>query len=507
MPCFGTRKKSKNGVGSKYETDPKLQEDFNQLKSKNEHNIHIIAAQTEELDRLRRQISEQSLHNNATNNENLVVLRLRNRQTLEALLEKEKMLQQRDNELERLREQLEAERNVQQIESMNFISRPLPEHLDEEKLSRKEKELRKRENELEVEMKRWEMERAEAVKPALSEVEEQLKELKVKNNEVLARLSERERELERFQMQPQSRRHSIMNDDEAKKFRRLTVDVENDKVALKKLKELALDLKAQKYNHQALLDSHAEAMAEKDKLLQEQQQELEKVRLAHDNATRRLERDQKQSVQKLKELHTQEMENLQLKLVDAEERAMSAVDSEVEKVLQEFEQVEHSHNMRIEELERSHKNQMSLMARDQKQQLRYLKSKQHDETKRLSWRPSSGAEQSMVTLRRTGGPGGSSRRVPALLEDARGPELTPQDKTKVQVYVSSICSNVAIKQRQEQIGHLLSAHNIKFEVIDVAASQPALQYMKRQNNGGSSRGRAKELPQVFVGGQYHGVSI
>jgi small-conductance mechanosensitive channel len=146
----------------------------------NEHNIHIIAAQTEELDRLRRQISEQSLHNNATNNENVVVLRLRNRQTLEALLEKEKMLQQRDNELERLREQLEAERNVQQIESMNFISRPLPEHLEEEKLTRKEQELRKREKELEEEMKRWEIERAEAVKPALSEVEEQLKELKIK---------------------------------------------------------------------------------------------------------------------------------------------------------------------------------------------------------------------------------------------------------------------------------------------------------------------------------------
>jgi hypothetical protein len=30
--------------------------------------------------------------------------------------------------------------------------------------------------------------------------------------------------------------------------------------------------------------------------------------------------------------------------------------------------------------------------------------------------------------------------------------------------------------------------------------------MKRQNNGGSTRGRAKELPQVFVGGQYRGVS-
>jgi glutaredoxin len=63
-----------------------------------------------------------------------------------------------------------------------------------------------------------------------------------------------------------------------------------------------------------------------------------------------------------------------------------------------------------------------------------------------------------------------------------------------------------IKQRQEHIGHLLSCNDVKFEVIDVAASQPALQYMKRQNNGGSTRGRAKELPQVFVGGQYRGVS-
>jgi hypothetical protein len=195
-------------------------------------------------------------------------------------------------------------------------------------------------------------------------------------------------------------------------------------------------------------------MAEKDKLLQEQQEELEKVKIFHENATERLERNQKQSLAKLKELHMQEMEKLQLKLIDVEERAKSAVDNEVEKVLQEFEQAEYTHSMRIEELERSHKNQKSLMARDQKQQLRFLKNKQHDETKRLSWRPSSGAEQSMVTLRRTGGPGGSSRRVPALLEDARGPDLTPQDKSKVQVYVSSVCSNVTVSTSKKRAGQV-----------------------------------------------------
>lgn len=34
----------------------------------------------------------------------------------------------------------------------------------------------------------------------------------------------------------------------------------------------------------------------------------------------------------------------------------------------------------------------------------------------------------------------------------------------------------------------------------------ALQYMKRSNNNGSLEGRAKEVPQLFVGGEFRGVS-
>lgn len=59
----------------------------------------------------------------------------------------------------------------------------------------------------------------------------------------MARLADRERELERLQMQPKQRRHSIMNDEQIKKFHRLTVDVENDTFTLKNLQELATDLK------------------------------------------------------------------------------------------------------------------------------------------------------------------------------------------------------------------------------------------------------------------------
>src|ERR1700710_571553 len=71
----------------------------------------------------------------------------------------------------------------------------------------------------------------------------------------MARLAERERELERFQMQPKSRRHSIMNDEQLKKFHRLTVDVENDKITLRKLQELATDLKVCKLRHLSLLQT------------------------------------------------------------------------------------------------------------------------------------------------------------------------------------------------------------------------------------------------------------
>lgn len=53
---------------------------------------------------------------------------------------------------------------------------------------------------------------------------------------------------------------------------------------------------------------------------------------------------------------------------------------------------------------------------------------------------------------------------------------------------------------------LLKAENIEYEVVDVAASEAALQHMKRCNNNGSSEGRAKEVPQIFVGGEYRGVS-
>jgi glutaredoxin len=54
---------------------------------------------------------------------------------------------------------------------------------------------------------------------------------------------------------------------------------------------------------------------------------------------------------------------------------------------------------------------------------------------------------------------------------------------------------------------LLVINQVNYELIDVASSEKALQHMKRQNNNGNSDGRAKEVPQVFVGGEYRGVCL
>jgi glutaredoxin len=54
---------------------------------------------------------------------------------------------------------------------------------------------------------------------------------------------------------------------------------------------------------------------------------------------------------------------------------------------------------------------------------------------------------------------------------------------------------------------LLETNKIKFSLVDVAQSEAARQYAKKANNNGKSEGRVKEFPQVYVGGEYRGVSF
>jgi glutaredoxin len=50
-----------------------------------------------------------------------------------------------------------------------------------------------------------------------------------------------------------------------------------------------------------------------------------------------------------------------------------------------------------------------------------------------------------------------------------------------------------------RIEQVLKQRKIDFSFVDVAADEDALKYMKRKNRG------EKELPQIFVDGEYKGV--
>ncbi|CAG8822885.1 7728_t:CDS:1, partial [Racocetra fulgida] len=55
-----------------------------------------------------------------------------------------------------------------------------------------------------------------------------------------------------------------------------------------------------------------------------------------------------------------------------------------------------------------------------------------------------------------------------------------------------------VKQNQTSIESILNSNKIPYTFIDVAADQDQLNYMKRKNRG------VKELPQIFVDGEYKG---
>ncbi|RHZ62406.1 hypothetical protein Glove_340g13 [Diversispora epigaea] len=73
------------------------------------------------------------------------------------------------------------------------------------------------------------------------------------------------------------------------------------------------------------------------------------------------------------------------------------------------------------------------------------------------------------------------------------------EKSKVEIYGSSVAGNIFVKKNQESIEFILKANKIDFSFVDVAADDDQLKYMKRKNRG------EKELPQIFVGGEYKGL--
>ncbi|KAI8584743.1 hypothetical protein K450DRAFT_217813 [Umbelopsis ramanniana AG] len=491
-----------------------MREDFDALKHKNDENLELIAQQNAELEQLRQKLQVQASEStpSAAPAEDIV----QNEVVQKLLSEKEELLRGKEMELEQLRQHMDqlelAQKEVPSI-VVNDGQGDVPTHDEEiqkllsekeQLLASKEQLLASKERELEEMRHKYEIEIAEAAKPALAEVQEQLELLKSQNTEAASRLLEKESELNELREELEKSRHTNKADEEQeKRLRRLTVDLENEKLTMKKLEELNAQLEAQKVAHEETLRSHSETLAQKDKLLEQHAQALQELQAQHEAAFGDLQKKQEEQAYNIKDQHTNEMRELKERLTKAELGRNATVDDELERLLHEFEEAEHAHTVELANLEQSHHSQLSNLRESQQAQLQGLKNSQFP--KNSNWRlmPTDAvswpAPQPLSILRKTGGPRQRERKVVA---DDDGPDVYPQDPKKVQVYISSVSGNVNIKKNQEEIIQLLSTNEVKYELIDVASSEKALQHMKRQN--GTSDGRAKEVPQVFVGGEYRG---
>ncbi|KAI7861029.1 SH3-binding, glutamic acid-rich protein-domain-containing protein [Circinella umbellata] len=476
-----------------------MREEFDDLKLKHNENLEVIAKQKAELELLKQQLLEQKPPSTPTAEEQprsslelkssisqleLDTLQAQNEENITKLQDKEQQLEQREKELEDLRERLQAEKNVPDI----VIK-------DEDELAERERALEEKEQALKNEREKWETEKSQN---NIDGAVEQLEKLKLENEEAVRSLASKEKELETLRTQIQ--------------------EGEQDNGQLEQIEKLNKQLEAQKLAHEESLRRHEEAMAEKEKLLAEQKQASDILQESHEDELRKLKTGQTGSILTLKQRHKKDMLELQTRLEEAETKVKNnsnanMMDDEIERILHEFEQAEHSHAVQIETMQQSHQSELTDLQQDHVAQLRSLKKVQDQSregwtsrylpTAAVSWP----APRPMSVLKKTNGPRPTqspSQRIMNAAKDDSGPILIPLDTKKVQVYISTVSGNAVIKRKQDEIQQLLKANDIKFELVDVAASEAALQHMKRCNNNGLNDGRAKEVPQLFVGGEYRG---
>ncbi|KAI7870427.1 hypothetical protein BDF14DRAFT_1774199 [Spinellus fusiger] len=465
-----------------------IRQEYNALKSKNSQHLDVIARQSVELEQLRHQLDESQRKNSigepsadiVANKQMLAEMEARNKEIMGALALKEHILEQKQNEINNLLERIEEDSDEENDEEQRS-------DLLEQKLAEKDRLLRDKEGQLEEWKRQWQSERAELVKPALEEVTLQMNQLRRTNEEVVKRLEEKENELAELRAQINRRdripREESKDQERQKRVNRLTMDLESDRILIHKLDELNHQLEAQKQKHEAILQVHAEAMAEKDQTIIQHQKTLQDIKASHGHAMNTLEREQKQTIASLEKRHADDIEKLRDRLNVTEKHAKNNMNDEVEKLLQEFEQSEHNHSVQLAHLQKSHQEQVSILKQDQQAELRDLLEAPKDET----------SHKPVIA---------SKLKWSGMLQKEAPLNLTPRDPSLVQVYVSSVSNNRTIKRNQEDLQNKLKAHQIIYEIMDVAQSEQALQHMRRQSS--MMGGRAKPLPQVFVGGDYRG---
>ncbi|KAL0078850.1 SH3-binding, glutamic acid-rich protein-domain-containing protein [Phycomyces blakesleeanus] len=416
----------------------------------------------------------------------LAALQAQKDESAQLLQEKEDQLKERELEIEKLRVLLEQE-EAREREDVPTLVVSQPDE-SEALLAEMERELAAKQAALEQERKAWEEERktlSEAQLPN-EQVSLELEQLRLKNEEALRLLESKEKELETIRNQ--------------------TTDAEPSN--LQEIEELQRKLEAQKQAHEESLRLHEMAIEEKERLMAVQKEEFEKLDEEHMDEIRKLKTSKNTSIIAIKLRHKKDMSDLQKRLAEAE-NAVSAdpaaqLNDEIERILNEFEQAEHNHTAEIKSLEETHQSELENLEVNHVSKLRSFKNTNANgwtsrflPTEAVSWpKPST-----LPPLRKTTGP---TTKPKFIVSGTSGPILLPLDNKKIQVYYSSVSGNPVIKKNQESIQQLLGGKSLEFEMIDVASSEAALKHMKLANNNGSTVGRAKEVPQLFVGGEYRG---
>ncbi|CAO3636193.1 unnamed protein product [Cunninghamella blakesleeana] len=508
--------RNSSAVSLKKSPVAQMRQDFDNLKVKYDANEELIAKQQAELELLRQQLATASppaTPSIAINDQPTPPISNSNTlddiQQTQLLLEKEEILKQKQEEINLLKEKLETNQTTPSI----VISETKEEDEKEEALRRqqlldelneKEKMLAEKEKELESQRQMIEQDQ----KQALEQVAQQLEILKVENEDKISQLAIKEKELDHLRHQIHESTSTTTN---------TNANNEDQTEALKKLQE---QLEEQKKAHEESLRQHELEIAEKERLLKEQEESITALREVHGEDVRKLKTLQSGNILKIKQQHKQELTELQKQLEEVEktknEQKLSGeevakqqqeyLDNELEKILSAFEEAQHNHTVELQNLEQSHQSALSDLQQDHANQLKSLGASQgyvstkYIPTQAISWP----APQPLSMLRKTSGPNPRQNRVLLASRSNDEPILIPMDTKKVQIYISSVSGNPMIKKNQEHIQQLLNDQQIEYELVDVASSETILQYMKRCNNNGSSEGRAKEVPQLFVGGEYRG---
>lgn len=204
-------------------------------------------------------------------------------------------------------------------------------------------------------------------------------------------------------------------------------------------------IQQQKQKHQESLRQHEIILDEKNQLLQEHQAILKEMQDAHQNEISKLQADQIKNILLLKQRHAKEVADIKARLEEAESKLLNnskdgnnndqMMEEQLERVLKEFEQAEHSHPVQ----QQDDNNKMQHAAAGKSPQHHHPKQQPWTSrflpTEAVSWPP----PQPLSILRKTNNAYSQQIQSSAHDDDDEAlPDLIPSNNTKIQLYISSV---------------------------------------------------------------------